>query len=121
MFWHGGIKLSQLLLIPGTTAVVIGWVGREIVANMSLGRLHRPMIYGDVYVQYAQYMLVYRLYESGSIIMDGPMSASLYMIYICVCVCKIQFCEDQRGGAAFNAALRTRRVDAFEMFSLVAL
>eukprot|EP00913_Durusdinium_trenchii_P011094 g10416.t1 len=37
VFWHAGVRISQLLLIPGTTAVVIGWVGREIAANMISG------------------------------------------------------------------------------------
>lgn len=50
LLWHGGIQLSQLLLIPGTTAVVIGWVGREIVCNMISGvvlHLTQPFAQGD--------------------------------------------------------------------------
>lgn len=50
LLWHGGIQLSQLLLIPGTTAVIIGWVGREIVCNMISGvvlHLTQPFAQGD--------------------------------------------------------------------------
>lgn len=50
VFWHAGVRISQLLLIPGTTAVVIGWVGREIAANMISGvvlHLTQPFAQGD--------------------------------------------------------------------------
>ncbi|CAJ1351073.1 unnamed protein product [Effrenium voratum] len=50
VLWHGGVRISQLLLIPGTTAVVIGWVGREVVANMISGvvlHLTQPFAQGD--------------------------------------------------------------------------
>eukprot|EP00438_Fugacium_kawagutii_P036653 Skav209279 [mRNA] locus=scaffold1552:359305:368836:+ [translate_table: standard] len=50
LLWHAGIQLNQLLLIPGTTAVVIGWVGREIVCNMISGvvlHLTQPFAQGD--------------------------------------------------------------------------
>jgi len=50
LLWHGGVQISQLLLIPGTTAVVIGWVGREIVCNMISGvvlHLTQPFAQGD--------------------------------------------------------------------------
>eukprot|EP00931_Biecheleriopsis_adriatica_P033991 TRINITY_DN19681_c0_g1_i1.p1 TRINITY_DN19681_c0_g1~~TRINITY_DN19681_c0_g1_i1.p1 ORF type:complete len:787 (-),score=188.48 TRINITY_DN19681_c0_g1_i1:126-2486(-) len=45
-----GIAVSRLLLIPGTTALVVGWVGREIVANMISGvvlHLTQPFAQGD--------------------------------------------------------------------------
>lgn len=50
VLYHAGVRIGRLLLIPGTTAVVIGWVGREIVANMISGvvlHLTQPFAQGD--------------------------------------------------------------------------
>jgi len=50
VLWAGGIELGRVLLFPSITAVVIGWVGREVVANIISGlilHLTQPFAQGD--------------------------------------------------------------------------
>lgn len=48
--WAAGINLGRVLLFPSITAVIIGWIGREIVANIISGvvlHLTQPFAQGD--------------------------------------------------------------------------
>mmetsp|Transcript_8214 Transcript_8214/g.24942 ORF Transcript_8214/g.24942 Transcript_8214/m.24942 type:complete len:458 (+) Transcript_8214:1-1374(+) len=48
--WACGIQVGRVLLFPSVTAVVIGWIGREVVANIISGvviHLTQPFAQGD--------------------------------------------------------------------------
>lgn len=50
VLWAAGIDTNRILLFPSVTAVVIGWVAREIVANVMSGvviHLTQPFAQGD--------------------------------------------------------------------------
>jgi len=48
--WVLGIELERVLLFPSVTAVLIGWIGREVVANIISGfvlHITQPFAQGD--------------------------------------------------------------------------
>ncbi|CAK0880470.1 unnamed protein product [Prorocentrum cordatum] len=50
VLWALGVQVGRVLLFPSITAVVLGWVGREIVANIISGvilHLTQPFAQGD--------------------------------------------------------------------------
>lgn len=50
VMWAVGVNLGKVLLFPSAAAVVVGWVGREIVANLMSGvviHLTQPFAQGD--------------------------------------------------------------------------
>lgn len=50
VMWTAGLQLGKILVLPSVTAVVIGWVGREVVANILASvilHLTQPFAQGD--------------------------------------------------------------------------